>query len=173
MHKLITSTLVSAALGAAVLPAYAQMAGPPTDGSMSRHEHRPHHAQRPFSLPGERIEAKLAYLKTALKITQAQEAQWDAFANVLRKHAGEMDQRIKAWRTHGMERPQERKVTAIDRLQHRQVRLAAAAEKLNELLAVERPLYAALTPGQREVADQVLAPHHRGGFHHRGAFRAS
>jgi len=33
----------------------------------------------------ERVEARLAYLKTALKITDAQQSQWDAFASVMRK----------------------------------------------------------------------------------------
>src|SRR4051794_870953 len=48
---------------------------------------------RRFTMPSERVEARLAYARTALKITDSQQSQWDNFANVLRKHARAMDQR--------------------------------------------------------------------------------
>src|SRR6187551_3551132 len=74
MNKLILSALVSAGLAATAPLSLAQSAG---DGPQMRHDaqHHRQHEPRPFSMPGERIEARLAYLKTALKITDAQQPQ--------------------------------------------------------------------------------------------------
>ena len=97
MKKSIVSTLVSAALvTAAAAPALAQTGGSAAEGPVlsgaegpqARHfAQRQHDGQRASRLPSERIEARLAYLKTALKITDAQLPQWEAFADTLRKHA--------------------------------------------------------------------------------------
>src|SRR5688500_1070021 len=54
--------------------------------------------RRAFRSASERIEARLAYIRTALKITDAQNAQWESFANVLRKHAKGRDQRMERFR---------------------------------------------------------------------------
>jgi exonuclease VII large subunit len=163
MNKRILNSLVSAGLAAAAPLAFAQSA---VDAPQSpRHVQRQHHEQRAFSLPSERVEARLAYLKTALKITDAQQPQWETFANTLRKHAQNMDQRIKARRSQMAEGQRDTKATAIERLERRQARLAAASARLNETLAAAKPLYAALTPEQQKVADEVLAAPRRGMRH--------
>src|SRR5689334_7138150 len=51
----------------------------------------------------ERVEARIAYIRTALKITDAQNAQFENFANVLRKHAKDRDQRMEAFRAKFMQ----------------------------------------------------------------------
>jgi hypothetical protein len=155
MNKLILSALVSAGLAAAAPLSLAQSAG---DSPQMRHDAQRHrqHEPRPFSMPGERIEARLAYLKTALKITDAQQPQWEAFASTLRKHAQEMDQRIKAHRAQMAQARHDRKATAIERLERRQAGLAAASARLNDTLAAAKPLYAALSPDQQKVADELL-----------------
>ena len=155
MNKLILSALVSAGLAAAAPLSLAQSAG---DGPQARHDAQRHrqHEPRAFSMPGERIEARLAYLKTALKITDAQQPQWEAFANTLRKHARDMDQRIKARHEQMAQEHHDRKVTAIERLERRQARLTAASARLNDTLAAAKPLYAALSPEQQKVADELL-----------------
>ncbi|HSQ03547.1 MAG TPA: Spy/CpxP family protein refolding chaperone, partial [Burkholderiales bacterium] len=136
-----------------------------------RHHHM-QHTQRPFSRPSERIEARLAYLKTALKITDAQQPQWDTFANVLRKQAGNMEQRMQAMHAK-MDQPRQR-VTAIDRLERRQAMMTAASQSLQEVIAAAKPLYAVLSPEQQQIADQLLARRgHRGGFGHRGMHRGA
>ena len=169
MNKLILSAIVSAGLAAAAPLSLAQSAG---EGSQATHSAQRHqHEPRAFSMPGERIEARLAYLKTALKITDAQQPQWEAFANTLRKHAQNMDQRIKARRSQMAQGHHDRKATAIERLERRQARLAAASARLNDTLAAAKPLYAALSPEQQKVADELLAsPRHgmRHGRHMRG-----
>jgi Spy/CpxP family protein refolding chaperone len=170
MNKLILSTLVSASFAAVAVPlVFAQTANPNPEGTRAQHfEHRGHHGQHAFRLPSERIEARLAYLKTAMKITDAQQPQWDAFAATLRKQAREGDERIKA---HGSKMAQGHKnapPTAVERMEFRQARLAAASARLSETLAAAKPLYASLTPEQQKVADEVLAPRGHGMFHRHG-----
>lgn len=166
MNKHILSTLVAASLAAAAPLALAQSANPATDGPQFRHHaQRQQHEQRPFSRPSERIEARLAYLKTALKITDAQLPQWEAFANTLRKHARAMDERIEARRSQ-MQAQRETRPTAIERLERRQERLATASARLHETLAAAKPLYAALTQEQQKIADELLAAP-RPGMQHR------
>jgi len=143
---------------------------PATPGAQTQHGARHHHEKRAFSLPSERVDARLGYMKTALKITDAQQPQWSAFADVLRKQAAERDQQIQAWRARMAQgTPKHERRTAIARAERQQQRHAAALTRLNERLAVERPLYAALTADQKAIADEVLAPRGRhGGFRHHG-----
>ena len=166
MRKLIMSTLVSLGIAGATVPlAFGQTTSPADAGPQGHHEPRHQHEKRPFSLPSERVEARLAYIKTALKITDAQQSQWNAYAEVLRKQAREMDQRIQSWQSRRRRKSKEHEPTAIDRLQRAQEFLAAASAKLSELLAVEKPLYAALTRDQQLVADEVLPPRRPSTFH--------
>jgi hypothetical protein len=176
MNKRLISTLVSIGLSAAAVSvATAQTVAPTAAGAQAQHGARHEHAKRAFSLPSERVEARLAYVKTALKVTEAQQPQWDAFANTLRKQAADRDARIKAMRAKFAEGKSRERRNAIARMEREQQRHAAALTRLNELLAVERPLYASLNAEQKQVADEVLAPRggHRGGFgHHGGRARA-
>jgi hypothetical protein len=170
MKKLLLSTLVSAALATvAAMPALAQSPGPGGDGMQARHfAQRQHEGQRTFRLPSERTEARLAYLKTALKITDAQQPQWDAFADTLRKHAREADQRVQALRTGAAGREKGARPTAIERMERGQARLAATSKRLNETLSAAKPLYAALSPEQQKIADELLTSRRHGMSRHRG-----
>ena len=171
MKKLLLSTLVSAALATvAATPALAQSPAPGGDGPQARHfTQRQHEGQRAFRLPSERTEARLAYLKTALKISGAQQTQWDAFAGTLRKHAQEADQRVQKMRADGAARREKgAQPTAIERMERGQARLAAASTRLNETLSAAKPLYAALSPEQQKIADELLAPRRHGESRHRG-----
>ena len=159
-HRLITAALVAAFASTAALaqqPPKPQ-AGRPAQGAM---EHRP------FTKPTERVEAQLAYQKTALKITPAQEAQWNSYADFTRRQARDMEQRFTQMRDKMQaerqargeagaagQRPQ--RPNAIERLERQQVMLGEASRHLSERIAVQKPLYAALSPEQQKVADQVL-----------------
>jgi hypothetical protein len=170
MNKLIMSTLIAAGFAAAVPLTMAQTGSPAAGAPQGQHAQRFHHGKQAFSLPGERVEARLAFLKTALKITDAQQAQWNAFADVMRNHAKSADARIKTWKEKMAQRTERKRPTAIERLERRQARLATASTRMSELLAVEKPLYAALSPEQQQIADKVLAGRGRGhgGFRHGG-----
>jgi len=171
MKLSIVSALAALSLAVAAAPPAVAQSQPP-----SASPQRPAHVHHAFGLPSERVEARLAYMKTALKISDAQVPQWEAFANVVRKHAKQGDERVEARRARmeqakaqGGERP---RLTAIERLERRQQLLTAAAARLAELLTVQKPLYAALSPEQQQVADEVFAPRfHRG--RHRGGRRGT
>ena len=170
MKKTVLSTLVSAALfAAAATPALAQSAGPGGEGPQARHfAQRQHEGQRAFRLPSERVEARLAYLKTALKITDAQQPQWEGFADTLRKHAREADQRVQALRAEAAAREKGARPTAIERMERGQARLSAAYTRMSETLTAAKPLYAALSPEQQKIADELLAGRGHGESRHGG-----
>ena len=70
------------------------------------------------------------------------------------------------------QRTERRRATSIDRLERQQQQYTAAAARLNEQLAVQKPLYAVLTSEQKQVADQLLSPRGRHGkSRHRGHHR--
>lgn len=170
MKKLFATSLVALGIAAAFPVTFAQTADPagaPAGRSMMQRQH-----ERAFK-PGDRVEARLAYLHTALKITSAQQPQWDAYANLHRKHAAAMEKRMQERRAQFDKEKgatERRRPTAIERHERQRARLTVAAQRLDELLAVEKPLYAALSPEQQRVADEVLAPRGRGahGGHRHG-----
>ena len=170
MDKLLIATLFTASLATAMPVAVAQTAAPQAKAPQSRHVEQGQHAKRAFRLPSERVEARLAYLHTALKITDAQKAQWENFASVMRKHARESDKRVQERRTRMAEGAKRQQLSAIERLERRQQGMAVRAQRLNELIAAGKPLYAAFTPEQKQVADGLLASQHGRGGHarHRG-----
>jgi len=127
----------------------------------------------------ERVEARIAYIRTALKITDAQNSQFDSFANVLRKHATDRDQRMQKRRAAmgqpGAQRPemrnQMRNVSAIDRLERTQQRMTQRSAHLGEVIAAAKPLYASFSPEQKQVADEMLSRRGGRGGHHGGGHR--
>jgi periplasmic protein CpxP/Spy len=183
MNRMSVVAAVAAALSVAAATAFAQSAesteapeivaqATPSDRATQQ---RGASEQRAVRMPSERLEERLSRVRAALQITDAQQAQWDQFANVLRTHAREMDQRIQsrmAQRDQAGQRPERPQTSAIERLERQQQRLAQRTERLNEVVAAARPLYAAFTPEQQQIADKMLArdgqrrgPH--GGGHHR------
>ena len=134
--------------------------------------------RRAFRSASERVEARLAYIKTALKITDAQNAQWEGFANVLRKHAKDRDQRMESFRAKRAQaapgaRPERPQLGAIDRMEFMQKRMTERSQRLSEVIAAAKPLYASFSPEQKQVADEMLSRQGRGGHHrgHRGMHR--
>ncbi len=147
---------------------------------------------RAFRSASERVEARLASAKTALKLTDAQQPQWDNFANVLRKQSREMDQRMQERHANADQRMQERRaqggqpgaqrpdfknVSAIERLEQRQQRMTQRSAMLGEVIAAAKPLYATFSSEQKQVADEMLARQGQHGGkhrqHHRGMHRGA
>lgn len=210
MNKVLLATLVSAAFVSAAPFASAQTAEPATEPTILAQAgqagssdvarvQRPSADRKSFRTASERVEARLAYARTALKITDAQQPHWDTLANVMRKHASARDQRMQQMRakweasrgTPGhradgamrdgqrMQRPQ---VSAIERLERTQQRMTERSARLNEVLTVAKPLYAAFSPEQKQIADAMLARQGHGGAgrqgghrhqHHRGMHRGA
>jgi len=171
MNKLLVTALLSAGLVSAAPLVIAQTTAPQGDAQQARPGPRAGHMHRHAQVrPTERVEARLAYIRTALKITDAQQPQWEAFANVLRKHAQQTEQFMQARHTERAQAPgaQRPALTAIDRLEQRQKMMTLASQRLDEVIAAARPLYASLSPEQQKTADEMIAKRSRGGFGHGG-----
>ena len=177
MKRVFVATAISAAFAAFAPAVMAQSvqsepltiiaAAPAADAGTARPA-----GERRFRSAAERVEARLAYIRTALKITDAQQPQWDAFANVLRNHARAMDERMQQRRAQGAQRDP-RTVTAIERMERMQVRMQERYHRLGEVINAAKPLYAALSPEQKQAADEMIARGGRGGHHRHGGQRGA
>ena len=100
----------------------------------------------------ERVEGHVAFLKTEIKITDAQLPQWNAFADVLRKNAKVMSE------ARGMMMQAATAMSAPDRADQEVKRLTARLEAIKATPAATRALYAVLTDAQKKTADELLVP---------------
>ncbi len=101
----------------------------------------------------ERIEGRLAFLKTELKITDAQEKIWSDFADAVRQAAAKVQQthmgmmRSMSGAAGGMTLPQ--------LLDQHEASLAARLEATRAVKAAFGPLYAALDEQQKQTLMQI------------------
>jgi len=79
-----------------LMPALAQPTPPPANSSAAQSEAHHHAMQR--MLPGQLVDGRIAFLKTELKITPAQETQWQQVAGAMHENANSLDQAIKTAR---------------------------------------------------------------------------
>jgi hypothetical protein len=168
-RKILTAVLV-AGMSAAGTVAIAQQSAPPVP--LEKHgpwDHEHHHM-----MPSQMIEARLAYIKTALQITPAQTTQWNAFADVLRKQAKERDEKFAAmkakWDASKDGDKDKQRPDPITMMEHRQKMLTEASAHMAEFIAAAKPLYASLSDSQKETAAEVLEHghgHEHGGWGHR------
>jgi len=125
----------------------------------------------------DRLERRLDYLHSELRITPAQQRLWDDFANVVRETAEregvrgpDFDRDRNGYRGQQGDRGQYRgrndrdAPSVLDRLERRQEILSQQNDRLNRLVTALRPLYAALSPDQKRTADRELFQPRDGGF---------
>jgi hypothetical protein len=104
-----------------------------------------------FAGPEQRLERRLAFLHTQLRITPAQERGWQALAAVLRDEARDR------LREDGFDRRERfAPPSVVERLEDRQHRLADRTADLDRVLRVVRPLYASFSAEQRRTADRLM-----------------
>jgi LTXXQ motif family protein len=106
--------------------------------------------QSAMPMMAKHIEGRLAFLKTELKITDAQLSLWNAFAQTMRDDASTMQAMPHPMMgmNHG--------ATLPDKLAARETMLAARLEAVRKLKAAADPLYAALTADQKKTADEIM-----------------
>jgi hypothetical protein len=110
--------------------------------------------RRGLADPQERLDRRLAFLHTRLRITPAQERAWTGFAAVLQDEARErLGNRDGALRVRG-ERGRDRSV--IERLEERQHRLADRNADLERVIRAVQPLYASFSEDQKRIADRMM-----------------
>lgn len=105
---------------------------------------------RPPGAAAARVEARIKQLHTQLGITQAQSAQWDQFAQVMRDNARDMD-RILSERSQ-----QFPSMSAVQDMQSYQHVAEAHVQHLQKLVPAFASLYDSLTPEQKKRADQAF-----------------
>jgi hypothetical protein len=105
----------------------------------------------------ERIGAHLAYVRAALRVTDAQAPQWNAFAGAAQATADRLRQAY----TQAMQVAAAQPATAPEQLERRVALLSAQLEATRAVAAAAGPLYAALTDEQKRTADELLAEHLR------------
>ena len=99
----------------------------------------------------EHVEGRLAFLKTELKITDAQLPLWNDFAQVVRDNAKAMGTMMQGGM---MGMSQSAKLP--DKLAMREKMMTVHLDALRKLKAAVDPLYAAFTDEQKKAADQLM-----------------
>jgi len=100
-------------------------------------------------------EGRLAYIKAELKITQAQEPLWNAYAAAARKNNNAM----LAHCTAMMAQRSSSAASLPDRLDQHEQLMAAQLEAVRAMNKVLKPLYAALSDDQKKNADELFWGH--------------
>jgi hypothetical protein len=102
----------------------------------------------------DRVEGRIAFLRTELKITDTQTGAWNAFADALRANAKKLGE-VRGSMMAQMNTAQ----PAPDRLGLQEQWLAARLEGTRAIRAAATALYGVLADDQKKTADEILAPH--------------
>ena len=102
----------------------------------------------------DRIEGRIAFLRTELKITDAQAPAWDVFADSLRANAkalGELRMSMMSQAGSGSD-------ALVDRLTWQEKWLSARLEATRAMKSALTDLVGTFSDEQKKTADEVLAP---------------
>jgi hypothetical protein len=100
--------------------------------------------------PGRHVEGRLAFLRTELGITDAQEDAWNDYADAVRSAAGAMQQMHDTMMSGAMPS------SLPERLEWREQMMSTRLETLRTLREAAVPLYEALGEDQQRVADDIM-----------------
>jgi len=95
------------------------------------------------------VEARIAELRKRLRITPAEQPQWDAFAQVMRENAAHMDRFLQ-------DPAAVAKLNAVQGMRGYAEMAQAHAEDMQRLLPAFEALYNAMSPEQQRLADQAF-----------------
>ena len=105
----------------------------------------------------ERVESRISEMHTKLKITPAEEGQWNSVAQVMRDNAKTLDTLTQARISNAST------MTAIADLKSYSEITDAHAEGLKKFVAAFQPLYDSMSDAQKKGADMLFQGHHGGG----------
>ena len=97
------------------------------------------------------VEGRLAFLKTELKITDAQLPLWNGVADAIRANAKSMSEIMSGGMMGGSQT-----AALPEKLALHEKMMTAHLEGLRRLKTAVDPLYAALSPEQKKTADEVM-----------------
>src|SRR3974390_43054 len=103
----------------------------------------------------DRVEGRIAFLRTELKITDAQSSAWNAFADALRTNAKSLGEVRAAMMPQAGAAQQD----LVDRLGLQEKWLAARLEGTRAIKSALTNLVGTLSDDQKTTADELLAPH--------------
>ena len=112
----------------------------------------------------DRTEARIQMLHAKLKITPAQEEQWNKVTQVMRDNAKTMEALIKT------RLEKEGTLSAVEDLKSYGAIADAHAESIRKFIPVFEPLYAGMSDTQKKDADKLF--HHGGGDHKKSKAKA-
>ncbi|TXH38880.1 MAG: hypothetical protein E6Q98_01380 [Rhodospirillaceae bacterium] len=102
------------------------------------------------------IEGRLAFLKTELKITEAQAPAWNKFADAMRESVNDATHSMPGM--DGSMMPQKGSDGLIERMSVREHVLTQELSRVQKLEAAVKPLYTAFSDEQKRTADELLMP---------------
>jgi hypothetical protein len=105
----------------------------------------------------DRIDGRLAFLKTELKITEAQSQAWDEFAKVVRQ-TGETHNQLMRSVMKEIQDGSFFQKPLPERLQYQQTMMEARVENIKSVRAALDKLYAQLDDTQKKSADEIVLP---------------
>jgi LTXXQ motif family protein len=126
--------------------------------------------------PSQHVEGRLAFLKTELKITDAQAPEWNAYAEAMRTNSERMGELMRQMMSNGMvgqgvwtgqgmmnnqgmmAQGQSRMMSLPDRLDWVEQHMAALMEMLEAIKEPTVQLYTVLSDEQKRIADQLMSP---------------
>ena len=97
------------------------------------------------------VEGRIAFLRTELKITDAQQTLWNALADVMRGNTASMGGMANGMAMMGAT------ATLPDRLAAREKMMTARLEQMRKLKVAIEPLYAAFDDAQKKTADELMS----------------
>ena len=98
----------------------------------------------------ERVEARIKELHAQLRITPAEEPQWNEFAQVMRENARDMDEAF-------MQRAQQYPtMNAVQNMQSYEQISEQHAQRVQKLIPAFQKLYDAMPDQQKQLTDQVF-----------------
>jgi protein CpxP len=153
----LAAALFTSVAAVGLAPALAQTALGPANSTAAPNEARHHAMAR--KMPGQFADGRIAFLKAELKITPAQETQWQQVDTAMRENAKSLDQ------TMTTARQDRTSMDAVQRLELREQFAKVRADNDARLLAAFKPLYASLSPEQQHMANQLVGARHH--WHHR------
>jgi periplasmic protein CpxP/Spy len=153
---ILAAALLTSVAAVGLSPALAQNTPAPTASEAAQTSMR-HHARM---LPSQLVDGRIAFLKAELKITPAQETQWQQVATAMHENAKALDQVIA-----GARQQHRGAMDAVQRLTLREQFTTVRADNDTRLLNAFKPLYASLSPEQQQTANELVGAHH--GWHHR------
>lgn len=160
-NALLAASVIAAGFGGGLAVAQpAPQPGQPLGHPPAAHAQR---AERPA--PGKFIEGRIAFLKTELKLTAAQQPLFDKLADEMRAEAKVMQERHAERQQASATAPAP--VSALEKIEKRQAMMKEMTAAQDRYLAAFRPLYQSLSTEQKKTADELFAQP-MGPGHHRG-----